>query len=332
MSKTAIITGIYGQDGSLLAETLIDGGHRVVGLVRKRRSERTEKSANVQIIETDIADFGAMRAIFADSKPDECYHLAAAHHSSEGVATDMRAEMMRTNFVSTQAITDAILSEAPDCRLLYAGSSQMFTATAAPTIVNQSSCYRPSTFYGVTKAASAHLIDMLRRKNGLFGCVAILFNHESPLRSPQFLTRKVTMAAAAARKILDKGMPIRPLIEIRNPSAKTDWSSARDFVRAMPMMLGHPAPGDYTLASGRARSVGDLVDSAFSHAGVSDWRLFVALGEQPQGAKFILGDAGETSDCLGWKPCISFDDMIAEMVKHDVAALREATDRPERIN
>lgn len=332
MSKTAIITGICGQDGSLLAERLIDDGYRVVGLVRRKKSGRTEKVESARIIETDIADFGAMRAVFADVKPDECYHLAAAHHSSEGAATDIRAEMIRTNFVSTQSITDAILSEAPSCRLLYAGSSQMFTATAAPTVVNQSSCYRPSTFYGVTKAASAHLIDLLRRQRGLFGCVAIMFNHESPMRPPQFLARKVTMAAAQARMILDKGLPSRQLIEIRNPLAQTDWSSARDFVRAMPLILSHAVPRDCTLASGRARSVGDLVATAFTQAGVNEWHLFVKLAKQSQSENFIVGDADETSERLGWKPSISFNDMIAEMVKHDVTELREAIARPERIN
>ena len=321
MNKTAIITGIYGQDGSLLAGKLIDEGYRIIGLVRRRSFERT-KIEGAQIIESDIADLDAMQSIFAEVNPDECYHLAAAHHSSECAATDMRSEMMRTNFVSTQAITDAILSKAPNCRLLYAGSSQMFTATGEPTIVNENSCYRPSTFYGVTKAASANLIDMLRRQRGLFGCTAILFNHESPLRGPQYLTRKVTMAAAQARIILDKGLPPRQLIKFKNPSARTDWSSARDFVRAMPMILNQSMPRDYTLASGRARSVGDLVTTTFTQAGVGEWRLFVEIADQSQRANFIIGDIDETTDRLGWKPEISFDDMIAEMVGHDIAALR----------
>jgi GDPmannose 4,6-dehydratase len=322
MSKTAIITGIYGQDGSLLAGVLNDSGYRVIGLVRKKRDERAAEFANVKIIEADIADFAAMRAVFANSRPDECYHLAAAHHSSEAVVEDMRADMMRTNFVSTQAIADAILSESPLCRLLYAGSSQMFTATASPTVVNQNSSYQPSTFYGITKVASAHLIDMLRRDRGLFGCLAILFNHESPLRGSQFLARKVTMAAAQARMLLDGGQPPRQLLTFKDPSALVDWSAAQDFVVAMPMILAQAHPGDVTLASGQARSVGELVAVAFASAGIEMWSPFVELGESRGQPNYVVGDSREAKERLGWSPAISFNQMIAEMVRHDIIALR----------
>jgi GDPmannose 4,6-dehydratase len=317
MSKCAIITGVYGQDGSLLAEHLLGLGYRVVGLVTERK-QGFGALASVEIIETEITDPDAMRSVFATVRPDECYHLAAYHHSSEQQSSiEGRWQMLRVNFMATQAILDALLEKAPACRILYAGSSQMYTAKEDVTVIDEAIPFSPSTYYGITKVASAQLIDLFRRDRGLWGLTAILFNHESTRRSTRFLSRKVT-SSAAAFKI--RGAKVKPKLELRDLAARTDWSAASDVVRAMHRALQSQSAQDYVLASGTVHSVGDLVQEAFAAVDL-DWREFVVgTGSDSTNTRpCLLGDPRRAQRELGWYAEKSFPELIREMVRYDLA-------------
>lgn len=320
MERCAIITGIYGQDGSLLAEHLLSQRYRVVGLVSRLRPGYLDLGP-AEIIAADISDPPAMRELFLKVRPDECYHLAAAHHSSEQkTETDIRTQMLRVNFLSTQTILDALLENTPECRFLYAGSSQMHTPESDITVVDESTPYRPSSYYGVTKAASVHLIDLLRRERGLWGVTTILFNHESTRRGPLYLSRKVTRAAARIRKEQNEALSWRSgKLGISDISARADWSAAADFVRAFHLSLQADSPADYVLASGEVRSVRDLLQEAFQAVGL-DWRDFV-LAEQSSDRMprpCLQGNPQKARKHLGWKPQQSFSALIQEMVEHDL--------------
>lgn len=327
VEKCAIITGIYGQDGSLLAERLLAEKYRVVGLVRKRKPNFPGLDA-AHIIETDISDPTQMRAVFFDARPNECYHLAAAHHSSEQTpGIDIRAQMLSTNFLSTQAILDAILEAAPGCRFLYAGSSQMYMAQADITVVDETTPYRPSTYYGITKVASAQLVDLMRRERGLWGITAILFNHESTRRDVQYISRKVTRAAAGFCGFKNTESPVQAdKLSVRDISARADWSAATDFVRAMHLSLQAESPADYVLASGKVHSVHDLLEEAFQAAAL-DWRKFVVVEQSPNAVPraCLRGNPEKARKNLGWQQEKSFSGLIREMVEHDVLALQSRT-------
>ena len=319
VKKCAIITGIYGQDGSLLAEYLLAKNYRVIGLVPKLRFGFAGLNS-AEIFETDISDPLKMQKVFLDAQPDECYHLAATHHSSEKKTdTDIRTQMLRVNFLSTQAILDAILQNAPHCRFLYAGSSQMYTPELDITVVDESTPYRPSSYYGVIKGASAQLIDLLRRERGLWGVTAILFNHESVRRSEQFLSRKVTSAVAEIVRQKNRKLCQESKLHIRDISARTDWSAATDFVNAFHLSLQAEAPADYVLASGKVHSVRELLQSAFQVADL-DWRDFVLIEQSTTGTPrpCLQGDPQKARTMLGWEPQKSFSVLIQEMVKNDL--------------
>jgi len=317
MKKIAIITGIYGQDGSLLAEQLLAQGHRIVGLVHKVRPEFLGIE-NAEIIEADIADLATMRSVFKKIQPDECYHLAAAHHSSEQTtAADFRMQMLRVNFLATQVLIDTILDSLPQCRFLYAGSSQMYTPSEGVVVVDECSPYSPSSYYGITKVAGAHLVGLMRRERKLWGLTAILFNHESTRRRPEFLSRKVTMAAAQSRINQDRnGLGAQTKLELRDISARVDWSAAIDVVRAMQMSLQTEQPQDYVLASGQIHSVRELLDEAFRAVNLN-WAEHVVAHESGVG-HCLQGNSQRARDVLGWRPRYSFPTLIQEMVKHDL--------------
>ena len=319
INKCAVITGIYGQDGSLLAEYLLSLGYRVVGLVSKVRSEFPSLE-RAEIIVTDIADSVAMEEVFQAIQPDECYHLAAAHHSSlQKTAADFRIQMLRVNFLSTQAISDAILNKAPGCRFLGAGSSQMYTPEADVTIVDENTAYNPSSYYGITKVASAQLVSLLRRERQLWGVTTILFNHESTRRRAEFLSRKITLAAAEIRWNADKAvLPSVGKLELRDISARVDWSAATDFVRAMHMSLQVDEPRDYVLASGKVHSVREVLVEAFQALNLN-WSEHVLDAKTPNTAlrPCLQGNAQRARNSLGWKPRKSFSALIQEMVEHD---------------
>ena len=321
-SQSALITGACGQDGTLLARHLRGLGYRVVGIVRPG-TQRGASPDDIELIEADICDHAAWSKLLSEHAPQEVYHLATCHHSTEdGVNPSdhqLKKEMVRTNFLSTKVLAFAVLESGCTCRVVYAGSSQMYSAETSYHEIDESADRKPSTFYGHTKAWSMELLAELRKDCGLNASTAILFNHESPLRRPQFVSRKISQATAATYR----GDPFR--LDLLNVGARTDWSSADDVVRALHLMGIADRPADFVVASGQLHSVRTMLDVAFGHVGL-DWKSLVRPQsdvEEPT----LVGNATLLETTLGWKRRQSFSDMIKQMVDADIALRDIAHDR-----
>ena len=313
--KTALITGIGGQDGRLLAEHLLKSGYRVVGVSRPGRGQTgADTIAGTQSDDTDLTDAAAVMTLVQTWQPNEIYHLAAFHHSSQensrGAALTTKDTMLATNFMSTKNLAFAMLEKKSQAHLVFAASSQMFTAEKITHEIDESSRRKPSTFYGLTKSWSADLLASLRAEHGIRASTAILFNHESPLRGEQFVSRKITRAAALAK--LGKA----PKLTLQNIGARADWSSARDVVRALHMLGSTPNAQDLVVASGVLHSVQDMLDAAFKHVGL-DWRDHVVF-ERNVTVPALVGRPDKIREALEWQPTINFSSMIEEMVRCDL--------------
>lgn len=269
----------------------------------------------VEFVTADIADPGMVRRLLEKWEPDELYHLAAFHHSSEdnsiSTAVASKEAMLTTNFLSTRALAFALVELQSSCHLVFAASSQMYTAVAMDHEITEESPRQPSTFYGHVKSWSADLLAFLRKESGLRASVAILFNHESPRRPEQFVSRKITRAAARARK--GSGSKL----ELHNIGARVDWSSARDVVQALSLMGSSDQARDYVVASGSLHSIRDFLQAAFGHAGL-EWQRFASFRED-RAVPALVGRPRQLEEILGWRRQMRFEAMVAEMVDHDHA-------------
>jgi GDPmannose 4,6-dehydratase len=317
-AKLAMITGPRGQDGTLLGRHLRGLGYRVVGIVRPNFPTTSHDDARgIELIEADICDQANWSKLLSEYAPQEIYHLAARHHSTQGevgqLDDQIKKEMVATNFLSTQALAFALLEAGTRCHLVYAGSSQMYSAGRLHHEIDENTERKPSTFYGYTKAWSMDLLGQLRKDCGLRASTAILFNHESPLRQPQFVSRKISQAAAAARR----GDPVH--LDLLNIGARADWSSAQDVVCALQLIATSDRPADWVVASGELHSIRTMLDIAFGHVGLN-WATVATAScdvEQPT----LVGDATLLESTLGWKRQQSFPDLIRQMVDADIASL-----------
>lgn len=321
-SRTALVTGALGQDGSLLTELLLSQGYRVVGVVRAGSVVPTGGPlAKASFVSADLADPAAARALLEAHSPAEVYHLAAVHHSSQqsavGAASAVRDAMLATNFLATKTLAFAILEMELDCHFVFASSSQIFTASDTCHPVDELSPRQPSTFYGHTKSWAMDLLAFLRRESGLRASSAILFNHESPRRGEQFVSRKIARAAAQAAS------GAGPRLELQNIGARADWSSARDAVRALSLMGQAQIPRDYVVASGTLHSVRDLLQAAFGHVGL-DWARFTTFQED-RSVPALVGRPDSLEAALGWRRTQDFAEMVAEMVMHDLRVAGDHT-------
>jgi GDPmannose 4,6-dehydratase len=311
----ALITGVLGQDGTLLRRHLEDRGYEVLGIAR---AGKADAAANVAAV--SLTDSAAVRELLSRFTPDRVYHLAACHHSADGAPrADIEHEMVQTNFVAVQVLLDAIRAVRPGCRLLIAGSSQMYRPIpGSMRVIDESTPMDPGTFYGRTKAWARELTTWYRERHEIHAGMVILFNHESELRAPAFVTRKITQAAAAA----SVGAPI-PL-HLRDIGSSTDWSAARDFVAAMQLATDADFPQDFVLASGAPHTVEDVLRVAFGRTGL-DWRKFTTF-DTPTGPRgILLGNSAKAKAVLGWQPRYSFEDVIVGMVEADLARLAAVT-------
>jgi GDPmannose 4,6-dehydratase len=312
----ALVTGITGQDGSYLTDLLLQRGYEVVGLVRPGAAART----GVRYVHGDLADRQSLRAAVLDTAPDELYHLAAP--TFVPASWEDPAGTLELVAGATATLLAAAREAADQVRVLVASSSEIF-GDAGESPQHERSSMRPRSPYGVAKLASHGLARTLREHDGLHCSCAITFNHESPRRPERFLPRKVTRAAAAIK------LGLREELVIGDLSAVRDWCHARDVVRGEWLMLQQDMPGDYVLAGGVARTVGELVDAAFACVGLepSDHvRVDPALQRAPE-ATAPVGDPSLARERLGWAPETSFEAMIGEMVQADLADLtRRAAD------
>jgi len=317
--KTALITGIGGQDGSYLSEFLLDKGYRVVGTVPDDDPVNIDRIRHllhrIEIVQDDLLDQDRLELIFRDHRPDEVYNFAANSVLAASFQQPILATMVLAMGVTR--ILEAIRKVTPEARFFQASSSEIF---GKPAEVPQSETtpFHPRNPYGVSKVYG-HLMTMTYRENyNLYTCSGILYNHESPRRSPDFVSRKITRAAAMIK------LGLAGDLRLGNLDARRDWGFAGDYVRAIWLMLQQPQPDDYVLATGETHSVRELCEEAFSHLGLEYRKYVVQEAEsfRPPETAQLVGNPGKARRILGWTPEVSFRDLIRTMVDADLEALR----------
>lgn len=319
MNRTALISGITGQDGSYLAELLLSKGYEVHGIVRRvaledpnRRLERLSHVLDrVRLHPASLESYPSLFAVIAAVRPDECYHLAAQSFVSYSFEDEFST--LNTNINGTHYMLSAIRNVAPDCRFYFAGSSEMF-GKVREVPQRETTPFHPRSAYGISKVAGYELTRNYREAYGLYACAGVLFNHESPRRGFEFVTRKIT--AAVAR--IAAGRERR--LVLGNLEARRDWGHAQDYVEAMWRMLQQPQPDDYVIATGETHSVREFAELAFRRADL-DYREFVTTDPnfyRPAEVDLLLGDATKAHERLDWRPRHSFNDLVAQMIDNDM--------------
>jgi GDPmannose 4,6-dehydratase len=322
--KRALITGITGQDGSYLAEFLLSAGYEVHGIFRRTAAntgggDKFRRISHVmdrlRLHSAAVENYASVYQVVASQEFDECYHLAAQSFVADSFSDEFTT--METNIRGTQHVLAAFRDLQPTCRIYFAGSSEMF-GKAAEVPQNEGTYFHPRSPYGISKVTGFHLTRNFREAYGMHCSSGILFNHESPRRGFEFVTRKVTYAVARI------SLGLSSEVSLGNLDARRDWGHAADYVRAMWLMLQQDEPGDFVVATGQDHSVRELCEIAFSHAGL-DYSDYVRTDPQflrPADIDLLVGDARRASMTLGWQPRISFTEMVQEMVENDIETLK----------
>jgi GDPmannose 4,6-dehydratase len=317
--KKALITGITGQDGSYLAEFLLEKGYEVHGIVRHVALEHPQARMwrirhlldRIRMHSASMESYASLFNIIADVRPDECYHLAAQSYVSYSFEDEFST--INTNLNGTHYVLSALKRQAPDCRFYFAASSEMF-GHVKETPQNEDTPFHPRSPYGISKMAGFELTRNYREAYGLFALSGILFNHESPRRGGEFVTRKITSGAARIKLGLDQE------IRLGNLDAKRDWGHSKDYIRAMWLMLQKDEPEDYVIATGETHTVREFLEKAFDYLGL-DYRNHVVIDEQlyrPAEVHILKGDASKAMKKLNWAPTVSFEGLVQEMVEGDL--------------
>lgn len=318
--KRALITGITGQDGSYLSELLLEKGYEVHGIVRRvaledpahRMGRIVHLLDRLQLHPASLETLPSLYRLFLQIEPDECYHLAA--QSFVSYSFDDEFSTMNTNVNGTHHMLSALKEVTPRCRFYFAATSEMF-GRAEETPQSERTRFHPRSAYGISKVAGFELTRNYREAYGLHASSGILFNHESPRRGFEFVTRKITSGLARIRSGAMKQLVLG------NLDARRDWGHARDYVRAMWMMLQQPEPDDYVIATGETHSVREFAELAFAEAGL-DYRDFVATSQgffRPAEVDLLQGDASKARAKLGWCAEVGFTGLVKEMVAADCA-------------
>ncbi len=321
MAKSALITGITGQDGSYLAELLLDLGYEVHGLVRRvaledsnRRFTRIEHLLDrIQLHPASLESYPSIFHVISRHAFDECYHLAAQSFVAESFRDGFST--LNTNINGTHYMLAALRESRPQCRFYFAGSSEMF-GKVAETPQTETTRFHPRSPYGISKVAGFDLTRNYREAYDMFCVSGLLFNHESPRRGYEFVTRKIT--ATVARIKLGQANELR----LGNLDAQRDWGHAKDYVRAMHLMLQQDSPDDYVVATGETHTVREFCERAFAEAGL-DYQKYVKIDDRflrPAEVDLLIGDASKARQHLNWTPSYSFNDLVSEMVQMDLAA------------
>jgi GDPmannose 4,6-dehydratase len=323
--KTALITGVNGQDGSYLAELLLEKGYRVIGLKRRTstistgRIDHLMENSNFSVKYYDLHDAYFINHILKEEKIDEIYNLAAQSH----VAVSFEIPDYTSDGIcrGTLNILNAIRNISPTTRMYQASSSEMFGDSTDYDPVrgyNENSRMMPVSPYAVAKLYAHQMVNVYRKAYGLHLSSGILFNHESPRRGETFVTRKITMAAAKIKKGLQKDL------RLGNLDAKRDWGHAKDYVNAMWLMLQTDKPDDYVIATGETYSVEQFLTEVFGYAGLGDWRNYVKIDprlKRPNEVPYLLGDSTKARTLLGWKPEYNMQMLARRMFDSDCAML-----------
>jgi len=316
----ALITGITGQDGSYLAELLLGKGYEVYGLVRRSSVKRLERiegfMENISLVEGDLTDQSSLDSVMHDVQPDEVYNMAA--QSFVPASWNQAALTGDVTGLGVIRILEAIRKQRPQAKFLQASSSEMF-GKVRETPQTEKTPFYPRSPYGAAKVFAHHITVNYRESYGLFACSAMGFNHESPRRGTEFVTRKVTQQVARIKFGLAKKLLMG------NLDAKRDWGFAGDYVEAMWMILQQPEPDDFVLATGKTHSIRQLLEVAFGVAGL-DWQKYVEVDPKfirPAEVDFLCGDATKAREKLGWQPRVRFEELIKMMVEADLQALQK---------
>lgn len=322
--KTALITGITGQDGSYLAELLLEKGYQVHGVIRRVASDDLSRRLwrihhlldHIQLHPASMESYASLIHVVQRIQPDECYHLAAQSFVANSFEDEFST--MNTNINGTHYVLSALKECAPHCKFYFAGSSEMFgNAPEAPQ--NESTPFCPRSPYGISKVTGHQLTVNYREAHNLYATSGILFNHESPRRGYEFVTRKITYGVARIKHGLANEL------KLGNLSARRDWGFAGDYVEAMWMMLQQPTPGEFVIATGQSHSVQEFVEKAFQAADLN-WRDYVKTDERffrPAEVYQLIGDASRANKKLGWSPKVSFEQLVSMMVESDLETVKQ---------
>ena len=313
--KRALITGVSGQDGSYLAELLLEKGYKVYGMVRRASVDKFERIAHImdkiELVQGDLLDQFSLISVLKQSQPEEVYNLAAQSF----VPTSWAQPVLTSEFtaIGVTKLLESIRLVNPEIRFYQASSSEMY-GKVLETPQRETTPFYPRSPYGVSKVYGHYITVNYRESYDLFAVSGILFNHESPRRGLEFVTRKVTDGVAKIK--LGKATELR----MGNLDARRDWGFAGDYVRAMWAMLQQNEPDDYVISTGQTRSVKELVEVAFTYAGL-DWQEYVKIDPafmRPAEVDLLVGDYSKAKEKLGWSPTVSFEKMIQMMVDEDI--------------
>ncbi len=319
MVKRALITGITGQDGSYLAELLLSKDYEVHGIVRRVALEDPEHrlwrirhiSDKVTLHAASLESYASIFNVVEKVRPDECYHLAAQSFVSYSFEDEFST--INTNINGAHFILSAIKEKTPECKLYFAASSEMF-GKVKETPQNEDTHFHPRSPYGISKVAGFDLTRNYREAYDLFACNGILFNHESPRRGYEFVTRKISNGVARIKLGVDNKL------KLGNLEARRDWGFAGDYVKAMWLMLQQDEPDDYVIATNESHSVKEFTELAFSNAGLH-WKDYVVVDEKfyrPAEILVLRGDYSKGKMKLGWEPATRFDELVKMMVEADL--------------
>jgi GDPmannose 4,6-dehydratase len=317
----ALITGITGQDGSYLAELLLEKGYRVYGLIRRSSTFTAERIHHlyneIELIDADLLDHSSLFHAVRYSRADEVYNLAAMSF----VAKSFQQPIATGEFtgLSVTRLLEAIRAADWPIRFYQASSSEMF-GKAQTMPQNEQTPFYPRSPYGVSKLYGHWTTVNFRESYNLFACSGILFNHESPRRGHEFVTRKISDAVARIH------LGLQDKLVLGNLDAKRDWGFAGDYVEAMWLMLQQDEPDDYVIATGETHSVRDFVMKAFEYIGITNWQDYVEVDQQffrPAEVDILLGDASKARRKLGWRPRVTFEQLVAMMVESDLEQLSQ---------
>src|SRR5438132_4241410 len=324
--KIALITGITGQDGSYLAELLLEKGYAVHGIVRRTsnllrsRIEHLRRDENIYgkklfLHYGDLSDTTTLRRIFREVEPNEVYHLAGQSHV--GLSFELPESTCDEAGMAALRLLEIMRDQAPSVRLYHASTSEIF-GNVIESPQAEETAMRPTSPYGCAKAFATSLARVYRQSYGMFVCNGILYNHESPRRGENFVTRKIARSAARISRGLDVDLVLG------NLESKRDWGRAQDYVQAMWLMLQHDKPDDYVVATGKAHSVREFVEAAFKVVDLP-WKKFVKRDrafDRPIEPAQLVGRADKIRKRLGWKPTGSFEQLVREMVEAEVEQLK----------
>jgi len=325
MKRKALITGITGQDGSYLAEFLLAKGYEVHGMVRRvaienpkdRLSRIQHLLPEIQLHGAVLESYASLCALLQKVRPEECYHLAAQSYVS--YSFDDEFSTMQGNVQGTHELLAALKQIIPECRFYFAGSSEMFgRVSSSPQ--NEQTPFHPRSTYAISKVTGYYLTQYYREAYGTFACAGILFNHESPRRGLEFVTRKITSHVAKIK------LGLAQEVRLGNLDAKRDWGHAREYVGAMWMMLQHSQADDYVIATGETHSVREFCQLAFECVGLdyNDWVKIDPKLFRPADVETLAGDCSKARRILGWQNRVSWKDLVVEMVEADLEKAQQA--------